>query len=100
MQELFDNGRVVDLILALMVIEASALAVLYRTTGRGIVPARLWPNLLAGAFLLLALRASLTGAGATAVGAWLFLGLVGHLVDLGLRWSQASDRVSLQRAAD
>ena len=57
---LFDGGRVIDLILGLMAVEAIALAVLYYMTGRGIAPVRLWPNLFAGAFLMLALRASLT----------------------------------------
>jgi hypothetical protein len=92
-QALFDNGRVIDLILALMVVEATALTVLYRMTGRGIAPGRLWPNLFAGAFLMLALRASLTGAGATAIGSWLFLGLAGHLVDLALRWTRDAVRL-------
>ena len=92
MDALFDGGRVIDLILGLMVVEAIALAVLYRMTGRGIAPVRLWPNLFAGAFLMLALRASLTGAGATAIGSWLALGLVGHLADLVVRWSRNSGR--------
>ena len=90
MAVLFDGGRVIDLILGLMVVEAISLAVLYYTTGRGIAPVCLWPNLCAGAFLLLALRASLAGAGATAIGSWLALGLVGHLADLALRWPRQS----------
>jgi hypothetical protein len=89
---LFDGGRVIDLVLALMLVEAIALAALYYMTGRGIAPVRLWPNLLAGAFLMLALRASLTGAGATAIGSWLALGLVGHLTDLALRWPRGTVR--------
>ena len=86
MDALFDGGRVIDLILGLMVAEAIVLGILYRWTGQGIAPARLVPNLLAGAFLMLALRASLTVAGTGAIAFWLVLGLVGHLVDLGLRW--------------
>ncbi len=92
MEALFDGGRVIDLILGLMVVEAIALAVLYYLTGRGIAPVRLWPNLFAGAFLMLALRASLTGAGAPAIGSWLALGLVGHLADLALRWPRNTAR--------
>jgi hypothetical protein len=87
-QALFDGGRIIDLIVALMIVEGLALAVLHRRTGRGIAPVRLWANLFAGACLMLALRASLTGAGASVIGSWLCLGLVGHLVDLGLRWSR------------
>lgn len=93
MQALFDSGRVIDLIVALMVIEALALTALHHLTGRGIAPARLWPNLLAGAFLMLALRAALTGASATAIGSWLVLGLVGHLADLALRWPPDAARL-------
>ena len=86
MDALIESGRVVDLILLVMGVEAFALGLLYRRTGRGIAPSRLWPNLCAGAFLVLALRAALTGAGNGAVAAWLALGLLGHLVDLALRW--------------
>lgn len=86
MDALFEGGRVIDLILGLMALEALVLAALYYLRGKGIPPARLLPNLLAGAFLMLALRASLTDAGTTVIGGWLALGLVGHLVDLGLRW--------------
>ncbi len=93
MQALFDSGRVIDLIVALMTVEAVALTVLYRMTGRGIAPARLWPNLLAGAFLMLALRAALTGASAAAIGSWLFLGLLAHLVDLAWRWPADAARL-------
>ncbi len=75
-----------------MAVEALALVVLYHMTGRGIAPVRLLPNLLAGAFLMLALRASLSGAGTTAVGSWLALGLVGHLADLAVRWSRKNAR--------
>lgn len=75
-----------------MAVEAVALAVLHYMTGRGIAPVRLLPNLFAGAFLMLALRASLTGAGATAIGSWLALGLAGHLADLAVRWSRKTAR--------
>lgn len=86
MDALFEGGRVIDLILMLMGLEAMVLAALYYMRGKGIAPLRLLPNLLAGACLMLALRAALTGAGTTVIGAWLALGLVGHLVDLGQRW--------------
>jgi len=83
---LFEGGRVIDLILLLMALEAIVFAALYYMRGKGIAPARLLPNLLAGAFLMLALRAALTGAGTMVIGGWLALGLVGHLVDLVMRW--------------
>jgi len=83
---LFEGGRVIDLILGLMALEVLVLAALYYLRGKGIPPRRLLPNLLAGAFLMLALRASLTNAGTTVIGGWLALGLLGHLADLALRW--------------
>jgi hypothetical protein len=89
---LFDSGRVIDLIIALMIVEGIGLAFLYYKTGRGIAPVRLFPNLVAGAFLMLALRASLTDAGTTVIASWLLLGLVAHLLDLGLRWPRNTAR--------
>lgn len=43
-------------------------------------------NLAAGAFLLLALRAALAGAGPVWIAASLLGALVAHLADLALRW--------------
>lgn len=85
MEALFASGRVVDLILALMAVEAVLLAVLHRAGRLAIAPSRLLPNLLAGACLLLALRAALTGAGPGQCSMWLLLGLGGHLLDLATR---------------
>jgi hypothetical protein len=84
--ELFDNGRIVDLILALVVLEALLLSMLWVRTSRGLPPVPLIANLAAGAFLLLALRAALTDGGPMAVGGFLMLALPAHLADLALRW--------------
>jgi hypothetical protein len=86
MDTLFASGRVVDLILLLMAGEAALLLMLHARRGLGIPPRRLLPNLFAGACLLLALRAALTGAGVALCASWLLLGLVGHLLDLVGRW--------------
>ena len=86
MAEWFASGRFVDLILVLVMIEAVCLVLYSRSTGRGVAPADLLPNLLAGAFLLLALRLSLGGAGwQLSCGSLAAAGLA-HLVDLGRRW--------------
>ena len=53
--DVFASGRVVDMILGLTVLEAGALGMHHRRTGRGIAPADLAGNLLAGIGLLLAL---------------------------------------------
>ncbi len=85
MEQAFSNGRVVDLILALLTLEAGLLFYLYRRTGRGIPPAELLGFLLAGGCLLLALRAALTGAGWQAVAAWLALAGLAQAYDLWRR---------------
>lgn len=86
MADLFTSGRLVDLILILVVLEAAALLVYWRRTGRGVAPSDLLPNLCAGAFLLLALRVMLTGGGwMQACGCLAAAGLA-HLVDLYRRW--------------
>ena len=77
----------VDVVLAVVVLEAGVLVALHRLTGRGPAPAAALPNLLAGFALLLALRFGLAGGGLPAVAACLLAGLTAHLFDLRARWS-------------
>lgn len=86
MQELFSNGRIVDLILLLMVVEAAVLGLHNRRTGRGLPVRQVVTVLMAGGFLLLALRAALTGAAWSSIALFLGLGLIAHLADLVGRW--------------
>ena len=86
MAELIASGRVVDLILVLMALEALALTLFWARTARGLRPLLLVVNLAGGASLLLALRAALTGAGSVTIGSFLVLALAAHLADLALRW--------------
>ncbi|NOG71957.1 hypothetical protein HJG45_16460 [Roseicella sp. DB1501] len=92
MQALFSSGRVVDLALGLMLLEALALLALRRSRGGGLAPAELLAFLLAGAGLLLALRAALVGAAWQWIALPLILALLAHLADLGLRWRRAAPR--------
>ena len=62
MDRLFASGRIVDLILALVALEALGLLAYHRRTGRGPAPADALSNLLSGACLMLALRGALVGA--------------------------------------
>jgi len=87
--ELFATGRIVDLVLALVALEAIGLAIYRRRTGRGVAAGDLLPNLVAGACLLLALRAALTGAGWMWVAGWLAASLPAHLADLRRRWRRS-----------
>ena len=82
MTELFGSGRVVDLIVVLMLLEGGALFVYWRRTGRGIAPLDWVWNLLAGYFLLLALRAALVQGNWRWIALCLALALAAHLADL------------------
>ncbi|MCG6897639.1 MAG: hypothetical protein LJE61_05510 [Thiocapsa sp.] len=86
MAELFASGALIDLILGLVLIEAVVLTVVHRFTGRGVAPRDLFGMLLAGVFLLLAVRAALVGADWGWVGLWLMLSLLAHLADVSVRW--------------
>ena len=86
MGELFAGGRIVDLILAFMVLEALVLLVWRRRTGHGIAPLDLVASLLAGALLLLALRFALAGIAWPAIAACLAAALGAHVWDLARRW--------------
>lgn len=90
MTELFASGRIVDLILALMMLEGALLLAYRLRTGRGLAPADLAVNLLAGACLLLALRGALVGAGWGWIAICLAAALPAHLADLRRRFSSVS----------
>lgn len=90
MDELFSSGRVVDIALAALALEAAVLTVVYRRTGRGLSWPVLWPNLLAGAGLLLALRGALTGAHWRWVALALLVALGANLLDLRVRSRRGS----------
>jgi hypothetical protein len=84
--EYITSGRAVDVILGLMAAEGLVLGLLWRLGSRGVPPLPLLANLTSGACLLLALRGALTGAGPLWIGGFLGVALVGHLLELGLRW--------------
>lgn len=85
MSDWFASGRVIDLVLALVVLEVIALPWLLRKLGSplGLLP--LLPNILAGVALMLALRASLVDASWQWIALALLAALAAHLTDLGLR---------------
>ena len=86
MGEFIASGRVVDLILGLMLLEGIFLTVHHRRTSRGIAPGDLVGILLAGGFLLLALRAALMGTSWFCIAGCLVGALLAHLFDLARRW--------------
>jgi hypothetical protein len=88
MEHLIASGRIVDLILGLMLLEAIAIGAYHAGTGRGIGPVDLAINLLAGVALLAALRAALTGADWRIIAAILAVAGLLHVADLSRRWKR------------
>lgn len=88
MKELFASGRIVELILGLMLLEAVVLWMYHRRSGIGIRPLDLVLNLAAGALLLLALRAALVDPDPLATAPYLAVALLAHLADLSRRWQR------------
>ena len=86
MAELFSSGRIVDVIVALVVLEALLLVGLRLRRGRGPAPAALLSTLASGAALMLAVRAALTGADWPFVAAWLLAALFAHLTEMMIRF--------------
>lgn len=86
MQDLFASGRAIDIIVAIMVVEAIALLAYRRTTGRGPSAAETLANLASGAMIMLAVRAALTGSDWTTTAAFLLAAFAAHLADLALRF--------------
>jgi hypothetical protein len=89
MAELFANGRIVDAILGLVLVELSALILIRMKTRRGLNPRDLVAGLLPGVGLLLALRAALLGDPWRIIALCLGVALIAHVYDLARRWTTA-----------
>ncbi|NGM21548.1 hypothetical protein G3576_16110 [Roseomonas stagni] len=85
MEAFFASGRVADLVLLVLLLEAAALALWHRRTGRGLAPAAILGLAMPGVALVLALRAALVGAGWGWVAAALSAAFAAHLLDVWLR---------------
>lgn len=88
MTALFASGRIIDLILAMTALEAIALALWHRQTGRGIAPRDYLANLISGACILVALRLALVAAWWGWIGLSLAAALAAHAVELRRRWAK------------
>ena len=84
--EFFLGAHMIDCIVALIAIEALFLVGWRSLFRSGPSPPALISNLMAGVFLLLALRNSLAGASARWVAVCLLGSLFAHLADLCFRW--------------
>ena len=89
MQTLFDSGRIVDLVLIFVVLEAVALLALRRRRKRGLGVTAILALVAPGVCLFLALRAALTAAPWPVIAGWLLAALITHGLDLWGRWRAA-----------
>ncbi len=85
LEALFASGRIVDIAIALMLAETAAIWLYCRARGAAVAIADLAWNVLAGASLLLALRAALTGAGWMWIAGFLTAALIAHIGDIRRR---------------
>ena len=86
MTDFLASAHIVDLVLAIVGLEIVIIALYWRLTRRGIAPAQLVPNLLAGALLLLALRLALGGQPWPWYTACLAAAGIANAADLRQRW--------------
>jgi len=82
MQELWQSGRCIDLAIALTGVEWIVLLVMRTKRGRGLAPAAIAGQLLAGVMLLLALRCVLRGADYRWALLFMTASLPAHVFDL------------------
>jgi len=83
---LLASGALLDLLLVALVLEGGLLLLVARRTGRGVPPLSLAATLVAGGFILLGWRLSLSGAWWGWVGLALAGALAAHAADLAQRW--------------
>lgn len=86
------SGGIIDAIIALVAVEAIAILLWRAKTGNGPAVFSLLCNLLAGTFLLLALRNALGAASEVWIGLCLVAAFAAHLLDVCSRWEQAPRR--------
>ena len=87
MTSFFASGRVVDAVLAFMLVELAALLLVRKRGAALFRPLDVMVNFGAGAALLLALRAALRGSQWQPIALWLAAALFFHIWDLWLRRS-------------
>lgn len=85
-QSLIETSRVADILIIVMLAEAAVLIGYRLVKARGFAVSHVVTNLLAGLFLVLALKAALASAPWQWIAASLALAGVAHAVDVIMRW--------------
>ncbi len=84
-ESLFRSGRIADIVMGVMALEALAFVIAARTRKRNWSLAAMLAGLLPGLFLVLALRGALVQTSSVWIAAALSAALVSHLIDVRLR---------------
>ena len=87
MQEFFSGTLLIDIVISVTLVEWGLLSWWRRRTGRGIPMSELRGTLLAGLYLMLALRASMMAAPWYVVALLLLAAGLSHAADLWRRWN-------------
>ncbi len=85
MEALFVSGRIADIALGVMAVEAVILYALMAYIGRGVRYRAILANLAAGACLVVAVRLALVGANWKWIAVALVASLLAHSLDLMMR---------------
>ncbi|WP_431282006.1 hypothetical protein ACQW02_21780 [Humitalea sp. 24SJ18S-53] len=99
MADFIQSGRVADLVILCLVVEAVLLGGYRRRTGRGLPAMAIAMLILPGMMLALALRAALTGASWLWVALALGAALLAHIADLHWR-IRSSHRANVRASLD
>ena len=98
MADMIINAALIDWILALVALEGAAVLGWRALSGRGPQPLSFLSNLVAGAFLLVALRGAVSGASGAWIATCMFAGFLAHFVDLVARWGDGRRAVAIDPA--
>ena len=86
MREIFSGTLLIDIVISVTLLEWGLLSWWHRRTGRGIPMSELRGTLMAGLYLMLALRASMMSAPWYLVALLLLAAGLSHAADLWRRW--------------
>ena len=81
---------IIDLVIAVTLLECAALALYQRVTGKGLAPRDFVMNMVSGLCLMLALRSIARDAGAAWTALFLLAAGLAHGADILMRWRRVS----------
>ena len=89
MTDAISNGQLIDIVIAMTLLECAALIFYHRLTKRGLAPKDYLLNLAAGFCLMLALRSALADTGWMWMVVFLMAAGLAHGTDLWTRWRRS-----------